>query len=95
MTLTKKVYDMVYNVVARNFYSRIKKMSVDKKKEIKEDLIIKNFWWKDCLTNLDSWIAFYYQYGRFPGSKNFANFPQVNTPIFLKNRNNFIASLFI
>ena len=60
-------------------------MSVDKKKkEIKEDVIIKNFWWKDCLTNLDSWIAFYYQYGRFPGSENFTNFPQVNTPIFLK-----------
>ena len=47
-------------------------MSVDKKKkkkkEIKEDLIIKIFWWKDCLTNLDSSIVFYYQYGRFPGS---------------------------
>ena len=55
-----------------------------KKKEIKEDLIIKNFWWKDCLTNLDSWIAFYYQYGRFPGSENFTNVPQVNTSIFLK-----------
>ena len=55
VTLTKKVYDMVYNAVARNFYSAIKKMSVDKKeKEIKEDLIIKTFWWKGCLTNLDS-----------------------------------------
>ena len=67
---------MFYNVVARNFYSTIKKMSVDKKKkEIKEDLIIKNFCWKDCLTNLDSWIAFYYQYGRFPGSETFTNLP--------------------
>ena len=44
VTLTKKVYNMVYNVVARNCYSTIKKMSVDKKnKETKEDLIIKNF----------------------------------------------------
>ena len=32
LTLTKKVYNMVYNVVARNFYSTFKKMSVDKKK---------------------------------------------------------------
>ena len=84
-TLTKKVYHMVYNVVAKNFYSTIKKISVDKeKKEIKEDLVIKIFWWKDSLTNLDSWIAFYYQYDRFPGSENFTNVPQFNTPIFLK-----------
>ena len=46
---------------------------------MKEDLI-KNFWWKDCLTNL-AWIAFYYQYDRFPGSENFTNVPQVNMPI--------------
>ena len=43
VTLTKKVYDIVYNVVARNFYSKIKKMSVDKKEEIKEDFIINFF----------------------------------------------------
>ena len=61
VTLTKKVYDMVYNTVARNFYLTILKLSVDEKKETKEDLISKNFWWKDCLTDLDSWIAFYYQ----------------------------------
>ena len=53
-----------------------------KKKEIKEDLIIKKFWCKDYLTNLDSWIAFCYQYGRFSESKNFTNVPQVNTPVF-------------
>ena len=35
---------MVYNVVAKNFYSTMKKISVDKKKkEIKEDLMIKSF----------------------------------------------------
>ena len=73
VTLAKKVYDMVYNVVARNFYSTIKKkyQLTKKKKEIKEDLITKIFWWKDCLTNLDSWIAFYHQCRRFPGSENF------------------------
>ena len=51
---------------------------------MKEDLI-KNFWWKDCLTNL-AWIAFYYQYDRFPGSENFTNVPQVNMPIFFKKK---------
>ena len=38
VTLTKKVSDMVYNVVARNFYSLIEKMSVDKKKKLKRIL---------------------------------------------------------
>ena len=38
VTLTKKVYDMVYNVIARNFYSTTKKMSVDKKKKLKRIL---------------------------------------------------------
>ena len=86
VTLIKKVYNMVYKVVEcqLTFYSTIEKMPVDKKKkkEIKEDLVIKNLWWKDCLTNLDSWNAFYDQNGRFSGSENFTNVPQVNTPIF-------------
>ena len=38
VTLTKKVSDMVYKVVARNFYSTIEKMSVDKKKKLKRIL---------------------------------------------------------
>ena len=67
--------------IIRLQYSIILKLSVDKKK-IKEDLKSKKFWWKDCLTDLDSWIAFYYQYGRFPGSEKFANIPQVDKPIF-------------
>ena len=55
-----------------------------KKKEIKEDLISKHFWWKDRLTDLDSWIAFYYQYGRFPGSEKLNSVPQVDKPTFLR-----------
>ena len=33
VTLSKKVYDMVYNTVAINFYSIILKLSVDEKKK--------------------------------------------------------------
>ena len=36
------------------------------------------------MTDLNSWISFYYLYGRFPGSKDFTNVPFVNKPIFLK-----------
>ena len=60
------------------------KISVDKQKKIKEDLLSKNYWWKDCMKQLDSWIGFYYHFGRFPGSPNWTNVPHVNMPIFLK-----------
>ena len=33
VTLAKKVYDMVYSTVARNFYLTILKLSVDEKKK--------------------------------------------------------------
>ena len=60
------------------------KISVDKQKKIKEDLLSKNYWWKDSMKQLDSWIGFYYHFGRFPGSPNWTNVPHVNMPIFLK-----------
>ena len=41
VTITKTVYNLVYNTIARNFYSTISKLSVDKQKEIKEDLLNK------------------------------------------------------
>ena len=81
---------MVYNTVARNFYSTILKKSIGEKKEIKEDLVSKKFWWKIYLTDLDSWIAFYYQDGRFPGSEKLTNILQVDKPIFFKTETFFL-----
>ena len=60
------------------------KISVDEQKKIKEDLLSKNYWWKDCMKQLDSWIAFYYHFRRFPGSPNWTNVSHVNMLIFLK-----------
>ena len=84
VTLTKRVYNMVYKTIARNFYLTISKLSVDEQKEIKEDLLSKNFWWKDSLKGFDSWVACYYQHGRFPELDKFTNVPHVDMPIFLK-----------
>ena len=57
------------------------------KKKTKEDLLSKNFWWEDCMKELDSWIAFYYHFGKSPGSANFTVVPRVSMPGFFKNRN--------
>ena len=75
---------MIYNAISRNFPLTITKLSADEKKDITDDLSSKNFWWKDCLTDLDSWIPFYYLYGRFPGSQEFKNKAFVNKPFFLR-----------
>ena len=48
---------MVYKMIGRYFYLTISKLSVDKQKESKEDFLSKNFWWKDSLNELDSWVA--------------------------------------
>ena len=63
---------------------KIRKISVDKQNQITEDLLSKHFWWEHALTDLASWIMFYYHFGRFPGSDNFTNVPKVNLPSFLK-----------
>ena len=39
---------------------------------------------KNVVVQLDSWLAFYYKYVRFPGLQKFVSIPQVNIQIFLK-----------
>ena len=58
------------------------KISNDERDQLQEDFLSKNFWRKNVVVQLDSWLAFYYKYGRFPGSQKFVSIPQVNIPIF-------------
>ena len=83
-TIAKEAYETFYNIASTNFNLTINKISVDKQNQIKEDLLSKNFWWEHALTDLDSWIAFYYDFGRFPGSDIFTNVPNVNVPSYLQ-----------
>ena len=39
---------------------------------------------RSSLTNLDSWIEFYYHFGWFLGSDHFTNVPHAQMPYFLK-----------
>ena len=83
-TIPEKAYETFYNIAQSNFNLTINKISVDEQNQIKEYLLSKNYWWENALTNLDSWIAFYYELRRFPGSDNFTNVPNVNVPSFLQ-----------
>ena len=41
-----------------------------------------NFWWEDVHLQLDSGIAFYFKFGRCPGSQTLISIPKVNLPRF-------------
>ena len=62
----------------------MEKISGGKYEIIKEDFYRESFWADDVVIQLDCWIAFYFQHGRFPGSQKLIAIPQVKTPPFLK-----------
>ena len=80
----KKSDETFYNFVERNFYSTINKLSIDKRDKIKDDFLRENFWVENVVIQLDCWISFYFQHGRFPGSQKLISIPKVNLPYFLK-----------
>ena len=84
VTIAKKAYETFYNIIEKNLYLTKKKFSVDEKEKIQENFQNKYFAGEDSLTNLDSWIEFYYHFGRFPGSDHFTNAPDAEMPHFLK-----------
>ena len=60
------------------------KISVDEREELKEDFLSKYFWEENVVVQLDSWLAFYYKFSRFPGSQKLISIPKVNLSVFLK-----------
>ena len=84
VAIAKKAYETFYNIIEKNLYLTIKKFSVDEKEKIQKDFQNKYFAGEDSLTNLDSWIEFYYHFGRFPGSDHFTNVPHAEMPYYLK-----------
>ena len=84
VTMVKKSYDTFYNIVQRNFYSTMQQLSVDEQNEIPDYFLTENFWWEDATSQLDSWISFYFKFGRFLGSQKLVSIPKVNLPYFLK-----------
>ena len=84
VTIAKKAYETFYNIIEKNLYLTIKKISVNGNEKIQEDFQKKYFAGEDSLTNLDSWIEFYYHFGRFPGSDHFTNVPHAEMPYYLK-----------
>ena len=60
------------------------KISIDEREELKEDFLSKHFRGENVVVQLDSWLALYYIFGRFPGSQKLISIPKINLPVFLK-----------
>ena len=73
VTVAKRVYRMIFNTVSRNFNLTINDFSYGTLKDISDDISIKNYSYRDSLTNLNDWISYYYFYGKFPGLDEFVN----------------------
>ena len=69
VTMAKKSYETFYNIVERNFFSTMQQLSLDEQTEINDDFLRENFWLEDAFSQLDTWIAFYFKFDRFPGSQ--------------------------
>ena len=84
VTIAKKSYETFYNVIERNFYSTMNKLSLDERNQTKDDFLRKKFCWEGVVLELDSWIAFFLKHGRFPGSQKLISIPKVSLLFFLK-----------
>ena len=62
----------------------MQQLSVDEQNEIRDDFLRKNFWWEDVTSQLESWVSFYFKFGRFPGSQKLVSIPKFDLPYFLK-----------
>ena len=84
VTVAKTVYRMIFDTVSRNFNLTINDLSYGRIKDISDDFSIKNYSYRDSLTNLNDCISYYYLYRKFPGLDEFVNVPYHKKPYFLK-----------
>ena len=56
--MAKKSYETFYNIIERNFYSTMEKISFDEYTEIKNDFYRENVWAEHVVTQLHCWVAF-------------------------------------
>ena len=84
VAMAKKFYESFCKIVERNFYSTMQQLSVNRQNGINDDFLRENFLWQDDFLQSDSWSAFYFKFGRFPGSQKLVSIPKADLPYFLK-----------
>ena len=85
ITVAKKIYKMLFDTIANNFNLIIPDLNADKIQDISEHFYLKKYSYSQSVTDLNDWVSFYYNYGKFPGSsQDLIAIPYVQNPYFLK-----------
>ena len=79
VTILKKIYEKLYDTVAKQFYTTLQKLPLELSQEINDDFRRENFDVREA-ENLDSWVAFYLKHGRFPRNQELIILPQGQNP---------------
>ena len=77
--ILKKTYDELFRQIEKNHIEMLEKMPFDFFKDIENDLRRELYVEEDFL-KLDTWISFYYRFGRFPGEQELTILPQSEKP---------------
>ena len=77
--ILKKTYDELFRQIEKNHIEMLGKMPFDFFKDIENDLRRELYLEEDFL-KLDTWISFYYRFGRFPGEQELTILPQSEKP---------------
>ena len=85
ITVAKKIYKMLFDTIANNFNLIIPDLSAEKIQDISEHFYLKKYSYSQSVTDLNDWVSFYYDYGKFPdSSQELITIPYVQNPYFLK-----------
>ena len=85
ITVAKKIYKMLFDTIANNFNLIIPDLSAEKIQDISEHFHLKKYSYSQSVTDLNDWVSFYYNYGKFPGSsQELITIPYAKNPYFLK-----------
>ena len=85
ITVAKKIYKMLFDTIANNFNLIIPDLSAEKIQDISEHFYLKKYSYSQSVTDLNDWVSFYYNYGKFPdSSQELITIPYVQNPYFLK-----------
>ena len=77
--ILKKTYDELFRQIEKNHIEMLEKMPFDFFKDIENDLRRELYVEEDFL-KLDTWISFYFRFGRFPGEQELTILPQSEKP---------------
>ena len=85
ITVAKKIYKMTFDTIANNFNLIIPDLNAEKIQDISEHFYLKKYSYSQSVTNLNDWVSFYYEYGKFPGSsQELITIPYTQNPYFLR-----------